>query len=103
MARNWKLKNLEATQHDVKKVMIGLSFCICAKTKHLSVVVQCILQKDGCGDLETDSKKSRQNKKLTKIQNLQFLSYHHETRSKGPPQEIVILTKFHDDSSKIVD
>ena len=35
--------------------------------------------------------------------NLQFLSYHHETWSKRPPLGLVILTKFHDDSSKIVD
>ena len=31
------------------------------------------------------------------------MSYRHETWSKGPPQWYVILTKFHDNSSKIVD
>ena len=37
------------------------------------------------------------------IKNQQFLSYHYETLSKGPPNWPVTLTKFHDDSSKILD
>ena len=37
------------------------------------------------------------------IKNLQFLSYHHETWSKRLANELVFLTKFYDDSSKIVD
>ena len=37
------------------------------------------------------------------IKNLQFLSYHHETWSKWCVNEVVLLTKFHNDSSKIVD
>ena len=36
------------------------------------------------------------------IKILQFLSYYHETWSKGPPHGLIILTNFHDDSSKIV-
>ena len=53
--------------------------------------------------LETDSKKSGQNKKLTTNKNLQSLSCHYETWSKRQSIEVVLLTKFHEDSSKIVD
>ena len=35
--------------------------------------------------------------------NLQFLSYHYETWSKRQPHWLVILTRFRDDSYKIVD
>ena len=49
------------------------------------------------------SKKTGQGQKLTTNKNPQFLSYHHETWPKKPPQQYVILTKFHDDSTKIVD
>ena len=35
--------------------------------------------------------------------NLQYLSYHHETWSKWHANEVVFLTKFHNDNSKIVD
>ena len=37
------------------------------------------------------------------IKNLQFLIYFNETWSNGPPQWLVSLTTFRDDSSKIVD
>ena len=37
------------------------------------------------------------------IENLQSLSYHYETWSKWQTFEVVLLTKFHDDSQKIVD
>ena len=48
-------------------------------------------------------KKPYKIKNCLLIKNEQFLRYHHETWSKGPPHWFVILTKFHDDSSKIVD
>ena len=32
-----------------------------------------------------------------------FLSYHHEARSKSQAHELIILTKFYDDSTIIVD
>ena len=52
-------------------------------------------------NIETDSEKIGQDQKLTTNKNLQFLSYYHETWSKGPPEYFVILTNFHVDSSKI--
>ena len=36
------------------------------------------------------------------VKNLQFLFYSHETSSKWLPEELVILTKFHGDRTKIV-
>ena len=42
-------------------------------------------------------------KKLLIAKNLQFLSYTHETWSKWLPLELVILTKFHEYRTKIVD
>ena len=49
-------------------------------------------------------KKTWTVKKIWSItKNLQFLSYHFETWSKRRAIEVVLLTKFHDDSSKIVD
>ena len=37
------------------------------------------------------------------IKDFQILSHHHETWSKRPPHWFIILTKFYDDCSKIVD
>ena len=53
-------------------------------------------------DIETD-KKMDKLKNCPLIKNLQFLSYHHETWSRWQKYEVVLLTKFHDDSQKIVD
>ena len=52
--------------------------------------------------IETDPKKTGQGQICLLMKYLQFLSYHHKTWSKGPPYWFVILTKLHDDSSKIV-
>ena len=48
-------------------------------------------------------RQTRQGQNNLQMKSLQFLGYHHETWSKGPLHRFVILTKFHDDSSKIVD
>ena len=48
-------------------------------------------------------KKPAQGQKLIINKKLQFLSYHHETWSKWLAIEGVLLTKFCDDGSKIVD
>ena len=53
-------------------------------------------------NLETGPKKLEKLKNCPLIKNLQFLSYYYGTWSKGPSHWVVILTKFHDDSSKIV-
>ena len=47
-------------------------------------------------------KKPGLDKDLTTNKKSNILSYHRETWSKGTPHNLFVLTKFHDDSSKIV-
>ena len=72
-------------------------------TLYLPLINNHIKQREAIYLIDSDSKNPDKIKTLLLIKNLQFFSNHHETWSKLQTQEVALLTKFHDDSSKIVD
>merc|ERR1712020_299721 len=53
--------------------------------------------------VKSGGKKQDTSQNWPLVKNPQFLSYPHETWSKLLPHEVIILTKFHEDRTKIVD